>query len=583
MSGLSAADAVRLMTSQNELGLAPNQTGEIFHFGNRAWFIAPVDKTPRHFQIKFHDSEKDILLPKLPKATHPAAAALWGQRRIETLRAGGPSRFDDIVAASRRWSVQTQETSFLVLESVDEYIQAELTPPRNFPTDRMADYKTNLAEYREEKAEEQKEHRDEIARLWKAQIKWWETDWSDQGNETTCWDGSRTSDRSTCPAESAPMPAPVVVEAMPESASAPGPVLNDVRRRSDNDCGDCDMIVVTGSRRESRAGQLPSEITIALRPWSPKRPFLTALEGLEGEAFELEYRRQRKTHGDRPSFYLELADQLHRAGRTDRATTLVSTALDLPTLTSLTQSNVADRLLMYGQVDLAIEIYRDVLVTAKDRPQPFYNLALALIQAGDNAKGDVRTQLYGEAFTHLLHVINNSWEEEYDGIHLIALQDLNRTLNRLSKRQKRKFKTELGLDEKFYRNLDTDIRVLVDWTAADADIDIHVIEAAESETSEKAYYSNQLTKRGGRISNDMTDGYGPEEYLIRKAPSGLYRIESNYYSQDDYTEDGALKLRARIWRNFGRKNESFETVIIEMLEEKEEAYILGEVQIGRKK
>ena len=61
-----------------------------------------------------------------------------------------------------------------------------------------------------------------------------------------------------------------------------------------------------------------------------------------------------------------------------------------------------------------------------------------------------------------------------------------------------------------------------------------------------------------------------------------YRVESDYYAQDDYSEDGALNLRARIWRDFGRKSESFETVIIEMLEEKEDAYVLGEIQIGPK-
>ena len=68
--------------------------------------------------------------------------------------------------------------------------------------------------------------------------------------------------------------------------------------------------------------------------------------------------------------------------------------------------------------------------------------------------------------------------------------------------------------------------------------------------------------------------------MIREAPDGLYRVESEYYSQDDYSQDGAINLRARIWRNFGSKNETFETVIIEMLEEKENAYILGEIQVG---
>ena len=350
-----------------------------------------------------------------------------------------------------------------------------------------------------------------------------------------------------------------------------------------DDCPDCDYVVVSGARRINPAGELPPDIAIALRPWSPDRPFLTALKELTGEAFETEYIRQREIHGERPSFYLEIADQLHRTGQSRRAAAMALTALDLPSLTSTTRSNVADRLLMYGETEIAIGLYRDVLPESQDRPQPYYNLALALIQAGDKAKRKKRSKLYGEAFTHLVHVINNAWEDEYEGIHLIALQDLNRTLARLTKRERRKFEKALGLDKFFYRNLHTDIRVLVDWTAADADIDIHVIEGAHNDDEEEeAYFGNRGTERGGRVSNDMTEGYGPEEYLIRSAPNGLYRVESDYYAQDDYSEDGALNLRARIWRNFGRKSESFETVIIEMLEEKEDAYVLGEIHVGPK-
>ena len=589
LTGVSAADALSRITAIGEFQLAPDQTGEVFHFGNRVWFVAPIEKNKRRMTIKFRDGEKDIDLRKLSKSAHPAAAAIWGQRRIEALRAEGPSRFDKIVAASRRWSVQSPETSFLVLESADEYVAAELSPPRNFPAERLADYKAALAEHREETAEAREEHFEDIAELWAEQVDWWETDWSKINDDK----------------DEAPVPAPPAFYEAPPGNPLPEAVMEapppNITSENLGDCEECDIVIVSGARRVSPAGTLPAQIEISVRPWSPERPFLTALDGLTGEAFELEYIEQRKTQGDRPSFYLEIADQLHRSGQSVRAATMALTALDLPSLTSATQSNVADRLLMYGETKTAIEIYRDVLPEAQDRPQPYYNLALALIQAGDTAKAKDKTALYGEAFSHLLHVINNPWEEEYEGIHLIALQDLNRTLARLPRRQRRKFEKELGLDKTYYRNLHTDIRVLVDWTAADADLDIHVIEGAqpdyddedwdedaddeaeeEAEDAETAYFGNQQTRRGGRVSNDMTEGYGPEEYLIRKAPKGLYRIESDYYAQDDYTEDGALNLRARIWRNFGRKNESFETVIIEMLEAKTDPYVLGEIQIGPK-
>ena len=261
---------------------------------------------------------------------------------------------------------------------------------------------------------------------------------------------------------------------------------------------------------------------------------------------------------------------------------MATTALDLPTATMTTRANVADRLLMYGRTKTAIALYREILPTAQDRPQPYYNLALALIEAGDASKGKTRERYYREAFDNLVHVINNEWEDDYEGIHLIALQDLNRSLAWLPKHTRRDVEKELGLDKAFYRNLDVDIRVLIDWTSDDADIDLHLIERVDADDEEEASYRRKATVMGGRVSNDMTDGYGPEEYLIRNAPNGLYRAVTDYFDEDAYTVDGALKVRARIWRNFGRSSETQDTLIIEMAEDKDEDYVLGEIQIGPK-
>jgi len=458
LSGLGPREAARVMSQDGGLQRAPGQAGAILTFGNRQWFIAPVDADARNYtlSLKVYDDDDNSDLPQPIVPAPPPPSAL-----------------------------------------------PQPAPPQSAPP----------------MTEE-------------------EQDLSDAGSETVVVTASR--------------------------------IANDYT----------DEIIVSGVRRGNPAGELPAEISVEIRPWTPDRPFLKALAGLDGAAFETEYLQQRETHGDRPTFYLEVADQLHRQGRIQRAARMAATALDLPTVTTITQSNVADRLLMYGETDTAIMLYRDILPTAQDRPQPFYNLALALIRAGDRKRGKTRDALYAEAFEHLVHVINEPWEEDYDGIHLIALQDLNRTLARLSRWKRRRMIKSLDLDDGFIRNLPVDIRVLVDWTGDDADLDIHVLERVGHSDEEEAYYGNNATDIGGRISNDMTEGYGPEGYMIRKAPDGLYRVETDYYAQDDYAEDGAIKLRARIWRNFGRKSETLETVIIEMLEEKEDPYVLGEIQVG---
>jgi tetratricopeptide (TPR) repeat protein len=586
LSGLGPREAARVMSQDGGLQRAPGQAGAIFTFGNRQWFIAPVDADARNYTLSLKGGRKRINLRGISKTPHLAAGSFWGQREMARLRADGAKNFDAVVKASRHWGVQGKETSFLVLESAWDYIEAKIDPPTSFPADRLEDYKTDLAEAQEEAADDRADHLEEIAEDWKEQIEWWETDWI---NPDDFYDDDDNSDLpqpivpappppSALPQPAPPQSAPPMTEEEQDLSDAGSETVVVTASRIANDY--TDEIIVSGVRRGNPAGELPAEISVEIRPWTPDRPFLKALASLDGAAFETEYLQQRETHGDRPTFYLEVADQLHRQGRIQRAARMAATALDLPTVTTITQSNVADRLLMYGETDTAIMLYRDILPTAQDRPQPFYNLALALIRAGDRKRGKTRDALYAEAFEHLVHVINEPWEEDYDGIHLIALQDLNRTLARLSRWKRRRMIKSLDLDDGFIRNLPVDIRVLVDWTGDDADLDIHVLERVGHSDEEEAYYGNNATDIGGRISNDMTEGYGPEEYMIRKAPDGLYRVETDYYAQDDYAEDGAIKLRARIWRNFGRKSETLETVIIEMLEEKEDPYVLGEIQVG---
>ncbi|HEX5777105.1 MAG TPA: DUF2135 domain-containing protein, partial [Caulobacteraceae bacterium] len=99
---------------------------------------------------------------------------------------------------------------------------------------------------------------------------------------------------------------------------------------------------------------------------------------------------------------------------------------------------------------------------------------------------------------------------------------------------------------------------------------------------EQAMYSNPLTEIGGRMSNDMTAGYGPEEYLLRRAPDGRYEVRVNVFSVDRINPNGATTVRARIYRGFGRRDETSETLELELTTDTDREALVGVVTVGRK-
>jgi uncharacterized protein YfaP (DUF2135 family) len=121
------------------------------------------------------------------------------------------------------------------------------------------------------------------------------------------------------------------------------------------------------------------------------------------------------------------------------------------------------------------------------------------------------------------------------------------------------------LDPRLVALLDVDIRIVVEWNTEETDLDLWVDEP----NGERASFANQESTMGGRVSDDMTSGYGPEEYLLRRAPAGTFTVRADVYSADRINPNGASRITARLIRNFGRPDEQEELVEIELLPERE--------------
>jgi len=463
---------------------------------------------------------------------------------------GGTAARADFVALSRRYGIASPSLSFVVLETPDDYIEADIAPPDNYPKELREEYQEDRKDADEEKAEAITDRLDEVVDRWEAQVAWWK-DHTAESSE----DGGGAA---RPPPPPAPPPPPPGYVAEP-SPSAPMAAVDSVRA-DDVAAESNESVVVTGLRAAPR---------IAIDAWQPGRSYLRAFNRAPA-AFDRRFPIEEVKGGGVPAFYLDTAEWLRRHGRGSEAAEMVLSALDLPIANEVTLGIVADRLERYGAIDRAVELRERQAVLDPARPQPKRLLALALARRAALKPAGARADLE-RAVALLSDVALTPWEEDWDGTDMIALMEANALIPKL-----RALGGKITLDPRLIALLDVDLRVVVDWTTASTDLDLWVDEP----TGERAIYNNQRTKIGGHLSDDMTQGYGPEEYLLRKAPAGSYLVQANVYASDAIDPNGQSLITAHLIRDFGRPTQREESVDIELKRDEEGAKRIGRIIVS---
>lgn len=473
--------------------------------------------------------------------------SMWAAARVADLGQRDHMDRAAIIDASQTYGIETSETSFLVLEDIEDYIVAGLTPPANLPGFDADDYQYDLAAYQAEQAEAAADKARSVREGWQDLKAWWQQE-HEVSPDFVAAERRRWSSPQMRPlSPSMPGYAPAGMEGVFE--------------------GDVEEVVVTGSLIKKR-GQ-----GFTVRPWQSDRPYIQALKDLTGRDFQSAYRRERAAHGSLPAFYFDVADMLFARGDAMGASDLAVNVLELPTAGQSTLITLAGKLLGYGDTDRAVAIYEDILAGNGFVPQPARLMALALVQKAEGLPdAAARKPLYHRALDLLHDVVMTPWQRDYDGIDMISLMDANRIVVDLK---------ALGDDytpfeAELMTLLDLDLRVVINWNTDATDMDLWVMEP----TLERAYYGRPNTVIGGHLSNDMTDGYGPEEYLLRRAADGTYKVYVHYYAPDQLRVDGPVTVRVDFYRNFGRADEVHQSTDVELTEVQGTEIMVGEITIG---
>ncbi|WP_052825934.1 VIT domain-containing protein [Neotamlana nanhaiensis] len=280
-------------------------------------------------------------------------------------------------------------------------------------------------------------------------------------------------------------------------------------------------------------------------------PYIKALEKATSvnDAYQI-YLIQRETYGRLPAFYIDVHDYFKKWNNRD---------YELKILTNIAEVDYDNyelmRVLGYkleerNNYGLASFVYAQVLKLRPEDTQSYRDLALVYKEIG----------LEQQAFKLLQNIVNenvyksNSNRRKFSGMQTIAKNELNNVLQHFPNIDNSNFK------KKFETKTTFDVRIVIDWNHNDTDIDLHVIDP----DLEECYFSNNKTKLGGRLSQDMTQGFGPEEYTLKEAKKGAYFIKVNYYGDRYQKLENPTFMKVTMFKNYNKPNETKNIKIIRL-------------------
>ena len=335
----------------------------------------------------------------------------------------------------------------------------------------------------------------------------------------------------------------------------------------EGDSGDTLAGVVTaeisaGASYEPAAVSKPTALergaVITIKAWDPRTPYMVNLKAQTSDRIYDAYYTQRPGFGDSPAYFLDCAVFLHEQNQPMLArrvlTSILELGIDEPKLLRV----VAYRLIDVGELDIAVQLFEDILEMRPEEPQSYRDLATVLAQRWENpgwrlAHPQQADQDISRAMALLHQVVFGRWDQRLSEIEIIALGELNRLLAKVDRLlpENRMYILRPDLDPRLAGVLDVGLRIVLNWDADLTDIDLWVTEP----TGNSVFYAKSRSEIGGRLSRDFTQGYGPEEYVLKQPIAGEYAVRAKYFGSRQRTLLGPVTVKAVIFTNWAQLDE----------------------------
>ena len=485
---------------------------------------------------------------------------IWAEKKITQLQREG-ALAKDIDAVGRQYGIVTEGNSLIVLETVADYVRYQITPPKEL----QREYERLVNKEKQDKEKEKKEHLDYVVKLSEAQSKWWNTSFPIAGTQPVKNTADQSSNESTAGINaraSASVNRSLAIRGISSISESSQAEMAEVmvgygrssrkgRRQNKNAAKETAQVLndEEESEAEDRSGELSNTSKIALNDYNPDTPYLKVMEYADPAKAVETYYKLKKEYGQTPSFYVDVADYFFKKGDAQQAILVVSNLAELSLEDAQLLRVLAYKLSAYKAYPEAVSISRKVVAIREEEPQSYRDLGLALAQAGE----------YQQAIETLYKVVERPWDDRFRDVQLIVMNEINDLVN-----TQKGIRTSF-IDKRLLKKEPVDIRVVLTWDTDNSDMDLWVTDPEE----ERCYYGHRQTYLGGIISQDVTGGYGPEEFMLKKAPKGNYKIEVNYYGNRSQKQLLPVSLRITFFTYYGTSQEKKQETTVRLSNQRE--------------
>jgi Ca-activated chloride channel homolog len=504
-------------------------------------------------------------------------STFWAQKKLNELEIFSKQNKDEIKDLSRQFGLVSSNMSLMVLENVEDYVRYDISPPLELKTQFDAIVKNNRAA-KDARLKDLMGQAEIMTENLKA---WWKKEYAPKPKRYPVPKSGRVASDT---ARETDIQEVVVTGALGMRKRDERAAASVSKQRRERQVSFKEMSYVSSNAPQAPQGRVsglqvgyrneyanssalinPGKIKTIEVESKAEYMKLFSRANDPGTVYSI-YLQNRKEYENLPQYYFDVAQLLFKNNDKKLGLKVLSAIADLDIENEELYKLLAYKLKQAEVYDKELFATQKVLEWRPFDPQSYRDVALAFEDNGN----------YQAALDNLYKVLTQSYTKELadrdNGIEEIIIMEINQLIANHGKQLNLN-----NINPKIVADLPVNIRVVINWNKDDTDIDLWVTDP----NNERCYYSNKETEIGGRLSDDFTRGFGPEQFLLKKAMKGKYKIQTNFFGERQVGIAGPTAIMAEIYINYATGKQERKIVVFQNQKENaknEDGILIGEFE-----